>query len=176
MTLVWFICPSVSPADLPQVFCCCNSYGRCPSNIPGHLNPGGFKAAHTSLSSYLLLSRRFTGWSGQSDTLKASSLRMCRGCTGARDIWPLELFSASEAAPGPVLLGGESHHSARPVTLSTLWWPHVSTHLVTEPGTAEASSQRSAHLPWQPLGMPSAPGASESRELLLRTGNAPENK
>lgn len=164
-TLVWFICPSVSPADLPQVFCCCNSYSWCPSNIPGHLNPGGFKAAHTSLSSYLL-SRRFTGGSGQSDALKASSQRMCRRCTGARDIWPLELFRESEGAPGPVLPGEESHHSARPVTLSTLWWPHVPTHLVTELGTAEASSWRRAHSPWQPLGMPSAAGEGESRKLL----------
>lgn len=112
MTPVWFICPSVSLADLPEVFCCCNSYGRCPSNIPRHLNPGGFKARHTSLSSYLLLSRRFTGRSGQSDVLKASSRQMCRRCTGARDIWPLQLFRASEGAPGPVLSGGESHRSS----------------------------------------------------------------
>lgn len=129
------------------MFCCCNSYGRCPSNTPRHLNPGGFKARHTSLSSYLLLSRRFTGRSGQSDVLKASSLRMCRRCTGARDIWPLQLFRASEGVPRPALPGGESHRSARPVTSSTLQWPHVSTHLVTEPGTAEASSQRRAHSP-----------------------------
>lgn len=151
VTPVWFICALVSPADLPEVFCCCNSYGRCPSNIPRQLNPGGFKARHTSLSSYLLLSRRFTGRSGQSDALKASSLRMCRRCTGARDIWPPQLFRASEGA----LPGGESCRPARPVTSSSLWWPHVSTHHVTEPGTTEASSQRRAHSPWQPPGISS---------------------